>query len=616
MAEVLAVVSGGLSVAGFALQIANNIVQISSFLSTVKSAPLEIQLLLQDIQLFNDILLEFESETPFGPEDRISKRCAEHCCRAAKMTSDLLNELQAKIGKKKLRGSLEFALKRGDLDRVLRRLESIKATVSMAHIVSQRQQQIVLTQWTKQQNDMMQAIVTHVSSNTTSLISQQSDLSTTPPSSPPFSPSSSSTPLTLDKAQHTTSEKPALRMKLPTWLGWKVCEIYASRAQIEWAFRLRTYNIIPGDSLIFKCAEDGDVDGLDNLLRSREGSVFDCGPDGSTALHLAAFAGQTKACHLLLDRGADRSASAGDFGARYAAFYYALLHWTINRKLAPMDHKYRDCVLRLLPTSSDDLGIGTIFTSDRTILRRAIPEHDPTFYEKSLSQRIEVLGWNHPFLGWRKPEIIPLLLTTDERTKISVYRKEILPTIVSSCAVTIDMYPGEVDGYIALLADVLRGYSHQPGDNPGPSPSLLITFLSLWMGAFPRRDTFEEYRYWLIGFKNGDDKSNLPIRILSQALYIAGVDLLQFGLREARLFTRGLVDQELRTRVARLSPERGFSEFHFQIITIRLIAFSYGPKPEDWRCWFSNFRDEWAGEFWDMVDSTEPELPIPGSWVD
>ncbi|KAK2742285.1 hypothetical protein FQN55_007954 [Onygenales sp. PD_40] len=594
MAEVLAVVSGSLSVAGFALQIANNIIQISSFLSTVKSAPLEIQLLLQDIQLFNDILLEFESETPFGPEDRISKRCAEHCCRAAKMTSDLLNELQAKIGKKKLRGSLEFALKRGDLDRVLGRLESIKATVSMAHIVSQRQQQIVLTQWTKQQNDMMQAIVTHVSSNTTSLISQQSDLSTTPPSSPPFSPSSSSTPLTLDKAQHTTSEKPALRMKLPTWLGWKVCEIYASRAQIEWAFRLRTYNIIPSDSLIFKCAEDGDVDGLDNLLRSREGSVFDCGPNGATALHVS------------------ENASV----QQQAPFSYALMYWTVTHKLEPMDHKYRDCALRLLSTSSDDLGRVAISTSDRTILQQIIPEHDPTFYEKSLSQRIEVLGWNHPFLGWRKPEIIPLLLTTDERTKISVYRKEILPTIVSSCAVTIDMYPGEVDGYIALLADVLRGYSHQPGDNPGPSPSLLITFLSLWMGAFPRRDTFEEYRYWLIGFKNGDDKSNLPIRILSQALYIAGVDLLQFGLREARLFTRGLVDQELRTRVARLSPDRGFSEFHFQIITIRLIAFSYGPKPEDWRCWFSNFRDEWAGEFWDMVDSTEPELPIPGSWVD
>ncbi|KAK2783497.1 hypothetical protein FQN52_009617 [Onygenales sp. PD_12] len=291
MAEVLAVVSGGLSVAGFALQIANNIIQISGFLSTVKSAPLEIQLLLQDIQLFNDILLEFESETPFGPEDRISKRCAEHCCRAAKMTSDLLNELQAKIGKKKLRGSVEFALKRGDLDRVLRRLESIKATVSMAHIVSQRHHQIVLTEWTKQQNDAMQVLITQVSSNT-SLISQQSHLSTTPPSSPSFSSSSSSTPLTLEKAQHRTPEKPALRVKLPTWLGWKVCEIFTSRAQIEWAFRFRTYNIIPRDSLIFKYAAEGDLDGLDDLLRSREGSVFDCDPDGDTALHAAAVLGQ------------------------------------------------------------------------------------------------------------------------------------------------------------------------------------------------------------------------------------------------------------------------------------------------------------------------------------
>lgn len=50
-------------------------------------------------------------------------------------------------------------------------------------------------------------------------------------------------------------------------------------------------------------------------------------------------------------------------------------------------------------------------------------------------------------------------------------------------------------------------------------------------------------------------------------------------------------------------------------ITIRLIGFSYGPSPEDWHCWYSNLRDEFASEFWEMVENGDPSVRIPGAWV-
>lgn len=44
----------------------------------------------------------------------------------------------------------------------------------------------------------------------------------------------------------------------------------------------------------------------------------------------------------------------------------------------------------------------------------------------------------------------------------------------------------------------------------------------------------------------------------------------------------------------------------------RIIAVTYGPQVEDWDVWFSNPFDEWAGEFWDMID--HPERAMPGAW--
>jgi hypothetical protein len=78
--------------------------------------------------------------------------------------------------------------------------------------------------------------------------------------------------------------KPTLRFGLPIWLSGKVWELYTAQSQMEWAFRVRTYNVVPRDSPIFTHASSGDVDALKDILQHRRGSVFDRNEDGETAL--------------------------------------------------------------------------------------------------------------------------------------------------------------------------------------------------------------------------------------------------------------------------------------------------------------------------------------------
>jgi uncharacterized protein len=61
---------------------------------------------------------------------------------------------------------------------------------------------------------------------------------------------------------------------------------------------------------VFEAATTGNVDVVRTLLSSDRAAVDDHGPDGYTALHLAAFFGHLEVARLLLGRGADPNAVA------------------------------------------------------------------------------------------------------------------------------------------------------------------------------------------------------------------------------------------------------------------------------------------------------------------
>lgn len=49
-------------------------------------------------------------------------------------------------------------------------------------------------------------------------------------------------------------------------------------------------------------------------------------------------------------------------------------------------------------------------------------------------------------------------------------------------------------------------------------------------------------------------------------------------------------------------------------VRLRVIGLTCGSGDEEWKVWTSWPLDEWAGDFWNLVE--HPELFMPGSWID
>lgn len=73
-----------------------------------------------------------------------------------------------------------------------------------------------------------------------------------------------------------------------------------------------------------------------------------------------------------------------------------------------------------------------------------------------------------------------------------------------------------------------------------------------------------------------------------------GVDLSRYGKREKALYRETLANNECRLLICVRDWET-YPDVH-------IIGFEYGPSPEDWQVYHSNWRDEFSGEFWNLVE--------------
>lgn len=95
------------------------------------------------------------------------------------------------------------------------------------------------------------------------------------------------------------------------------------------------------------------------------------------------------------------------------------------------------------------------------------------------------------------------------------------------------------------------------------------------------------------------------LRVWLEALRQAGVDLNTYGQREHEIFA----DDD--------SLHYFNSDYRIEVplvFEVYLIDFTYGPEPDDWRLYWRETTDEFAGDFWKLIE--DPPLNIPGSWVD
>lgn len=91
-----------------------------------------------------------------------------------------------------------------------------------------------------------------------------------------------------------------------------------------------------------------------------------------------------------------------------------------------------------------------------------------------------------------------------------------------------------------------------------------------------------------------------------RAVRKAGVDLNTYGKREHQLLVDSNVSQQRRMSL-------NFAN-NYSVSVFRIVGFTYGPNPEDWKVFWNEPTDQFAGQFWGLIEN--PPLHIPGSWVD
>ena len=123
---------------------------------------------------------------------------------------------------------------------------------------------------------------------------------------------------------------------------------------------------------------------------------------------------------------------------------------------------------------------------------------------------------------------------------------------------------------------------------------------------------------WLFYYKRFSSaqflaKKALTLRIWLYQLYQSGIDLLAYGETEHHAFCNGTYLRSVSRTGEPLDWEPQEWNLSRNHSTMRLISFSFGPRPEDWKFnWIEPVMNEWSRQFWEMVD--HPEWAMPGAW--
>ncbi|KAG8165490.1 hypothetical protein KVR01_004042 [Diaporthe batatas] len=114
-------------------------------------------------------------------------------------------------------------------------------------------------------------------------------------------------------------------------------------------------------------------------------------------------------------------------------------------------------------------------------------------------------------------------------------------------------------------------------------------------------------------------------------LHKSGIDLVEYGRNEGYLWYlyQGqerkwegsqipLVIPSVNAHSGPTGPVLEVEDKYRLVRSLRLIRFQYGELPKDWKFWWNEPSDEFAGDFWRLVeiDSTTANMRVPGAWID
>ncbi|KAH8887900.1 hypothetical protein GQ53DRAFT_272027 [Thozetella sp. PMI_491] len=445
----------------------------------------------------------------------------------------------------------------------------------------------------------------------------------------------------------TTTQDFALDFQPPTWL---TAVVYAralsiAKAYSGWKISLRSYSVRPYHSEVFVATELDNVERLQALFSSGDASPFDCSTFGDNLLYSALVGRAPKVFKLLVDVGLNAS-ELGDYGRNdrnplmFIAHSQGLFDDKKHTELTKLvlshcpipeleHHNTRGCQC---PTAPD-------WESFRLLQPLLCPKHSDTpLYTRLEKARALIIGnsvenikevlnpdWTedphkvcndtantehsllHTLAGAiakLSPDFRPQFSAPKFRPQFSTAQVENWLAFARDVVVNTDaasLHP------IARNCDFAKGGNYSSNTKPNCTHTPFIHLLLRFHVIHHRFTRAQRER-----------QAQVLLRQWLQILKEGGVDLDKYGRRENAIL-HDVKRSTARWVVVFQSVARPYNRFSMSYIGGHrqfwyLIGFTFGPNMEDWIIWWNEPTDEFAGDFWKLVEN--PPQRVPGEWYD
>ncbi|CEL06296.1 hypothetical protein ASPCAL07402 [Aspergillus calidoustus] len=386
-----------------------------------------------------------------------------------------------------------------------------------------------------------------------------------------------------------------------------------------WKFTLQANNVIPCDSPVFRHCQRGEVEEVKMLFSSGSGSPFDCTPDGITLLHVASRRGQVDMCRFLLENGANRNCRTqkGLSPLHYANAYLIVTH------VPPEDSVWIYDFYRLFLQEAEEILFEDYTADDFPLFSFSAPPDTLSLIQSHSFDNYSALPLEIRFRRAMalntvlhcnlSPQVVQLAMGGSPIDQASYLLEDVngetlLHKITQAMGATLSIDgPTGVVPWLPLLSDALSAQAdlHKISRSYRIHKTPLLGFIMTYTWG---RTYVYELQVWSLAS---------ALQLWASMMRDTGVDLETYGRTEDYLLHSQITEcwipvAMLHTHETLDSPF-GSSDLMCPALA-RIIGLNYGPEPEDWHLWVTNPIDELVGEFWEMVERSLEVMP--GTWID
>ncbi|KAK1546981.1 hypothetical protein CPAR01_00948 [Colletotrichum paranaense] len=642
MAEALGLAASVIAVVDITTKVGSATFKLMKLWAEVKEVP---QMLLEKAERIKDLedfLLDAEDYIKNSPLPQAfwntNHRLRQHIekvRRALDDVQDMVDDLQTKLISRKhgfrikLLSSSKVVFRKDELKALDRKLEAALYLFSIAQM-----------QWIMAMSAFRTSLSTEEWSGggTASNAMQAEKINNAPVSTPPvlFYICSPASVVPTFRFVFGKNDNFQFSIQAPSWLTGSVYSVMAQKSYQGWQFNLRAYEVVKYFSNeLLECIGIDDPSGMFRVLSQHNMTPFvrnSCGKSlfeltGPNCLKFAVEYRSLDVVKALLERGfayllRDQLSSQ----ASVAFLLYELGSMTISPRRYDLEPTFQKLFLEVfLDDYLDDparifwlfsYGIG--YHSFQMILKR----YSIKYESFPLAQRLQHLRFVVATCSWETHEVCFILTETKNddtwaSTLVSSRSMNGL-ALFHSCAIGMasnfvarnrhpnpDQWAETRQSWVKLLRDGIKldrqslyhidSTLNWSGNGAMSSP--LCSIINSIVDSRPSdlstaRQVLESLMAALAEW----------ISIISSS----DVELLDYGREESRMYKRGLT-----------SVWQRWAPWHGDTIgttRLSLIGITYGSCPNHWSLWWSDDYEDYAGEFWTMVQDVVGK--VPGAWVD